>query len=185
MTEEPLSPSITNQKSRPALGYIRPLAGGYESLPHGGAAILTDYGRYHMYSVELPTKSTRDGHCSNGAYRSVFERTNQSSNRVTFNMSWLPQGSMSGVIVAIDQGFYREVGLEVSDARLRRYSDCQRDNHRLVRFWVCRCTRRYSQPQQWWTNAPGRRHQRAMARKLCVTSNSDTDCLSPKDAAGL
>lgn len=36
---------------------------------------------------------------------------------VTFNMSWLPQGSMAGVIVAMDQGFYAEEGLEVSVTR--------------------------------------------------------------------
>ena len=36
---------------------------------------------------------------------------------VTFNMAWLPQGSMSGVLVAIDQGLYRDVGLDVSAAR--------------------------------------------------------------------
>jgi NitT/TauT family transport system substrate-binding protein len=37
--------------------------------------------------------------------------------KVTFNMSWLPQGSMAGVIVAIDKGFYREVGLDVDAVR--------------------------------------------------------------------
>ena len=36
---------------------------------------------------------------------------------VTFNMAWLPQGSMSGVIVAIDQGFYSELGLNVEAVR--------------------------------------------------------------------
>ncbi|WP_116365268.1 ABC transporter substrate-binding protein [Parahaliea mediterranea] len=36
---------------------------------------------------------------------------------VTFNMSWLPQGSMAGVIVAMDQGFYAEEGLAVSVTR--------------------------------------------------------------------
>ncbi len=36
---------------------------------------------------------------------------------VTFNMAWLPQGSMSGVIVAIDQGFYSGVGLNVEAVR--------------------------------------------------------------------
>ncbi len=39
------------------------------------------------------------------------------ANAVTFNMAWLPQGSMSGVIVAIDQGFYADVGLEVEAVR--------------------------------------------------------------------
>jgi len=36
---------------------------------------------------------------------------------VTFNMGWLPQGSMAGVIVAIDQGYYAAAGLEVEAAR--------------------------------------------------------------------
>lgn len=36
---------------------------------------------------------------------------------VTFNMAWLPQGSMSGVLVAIERGFYRDAGLDVSAAR--------------------------------------------------------------------
>ena len=40
-----------------------------------------------------------------------------SGNSVTFNMAWLPQGSMSGVIVAIDQGFYEEAGLAVEAVR--------------------------------------------------------------------
>ena len=36
---------------------------------------------------------------------------------VTFNMAWLPQGSMSGVLVAIERGLYRDVGLDVSAVR--------------------------------------------------------------------
>ncbi len=36
---------------------------------------------------------------------------------VTFNMAWLPQGSMSGIIVAIDRGFYSDVGLNVEAVR--------------------------------------------------------------------
>ncbi len=36
---------------------------------------------------------------------------------VTFNMGWLPQGSTAGVFVAIDRGYYREVGLNVETAR--------------------------------------------------------------------
>jgi NitT/TauT family transport system substrate-binding protein len=34
--------------------------------------------------------------------------------RVQFNMSWLPQGSMGGVVVAAEKGFYRESGLDVT-----------------------------------------------------------------------
>jgi NitT/TauT family transport system substrate-binding protein len=37
--------------------------------------------------------------------------------KVTFNMSWLPQGSVIGPIVAVDKGFYREAGLEVTLVR--------------------------------------------------------------------
>jgi len=36
---------------------------------------------------------------------------------VTFNMSWLPQGSMGGVIAAIDNGYYAEQGLTVNVTR--------------------------------------------------------------------
>ncbi len=36
---------------------------------------------------------------------------------VTFNMGWLPQGSMAGVIVAIEKGFYTEAGLDVDAVR--------------------------------------------------------------------
>ncbi len=43
--------------------------------------------------------------------------TTEDEETVTFNMAWLPQGSMSGVIVAIDQGFYSEVGLNVEAVR--------------------------------------------------------------------
>ena len=37
--------------------------------------------------------------------------------KITFNMGWLPQGSMAGVIVAMDKGFYKEAGLEVEAVR--------------------------------------------------------------------
>ena len=37
--------------------------------------------------------------------------------KVTFNMSWLPQGSMAGVIVAIDKGFYAAHQLDVEAVR--------------------------------------------------------------------
>lgn len=36
---------------------------------------------------------------------------------VRFNMSWLPQGSMGGVIAAIDKGYYAEAGLKVEPMR--------------------------------------------------------------------
>lgn len=40
-----------------------------------------------------------------------------SGDYITFNMSWLPQGSMAGVIVAIDKGYYAQEGLNVSVMR--------------------------------------------------------------------
>ena len=43
--------------------------------------------------------------------------TTAPAQKVTFNMSWLPQGSMVGVIVAIEKGFYAEKGLEVEAVR--------------------------------------------------------------------
>jgi NitT/TauT family transport system substrate-binding protein len=36
---------------------------------------------------------------------------------VRFNMSWLPQGSMAGIFVAIDKGYYAQEGLEVEPMR--------------------------------------------------------------------
>lgn len=37
--------------------------------------------------------------------------------KVTFNMSWLPQGSVIGTAVAIDKGWFKEAGLDVSMMR--------------------------------------------------------------------
>ena len=37
--------------------------------------------------------------------------------KVTYNMSWLPQGSSIGVMVAQDRGWYREAGLDVTIVR--------------------------------------------------------------------
>lgn len=37
--------------------------------------------------------------------------------KITYNMAWLPQGSSVGVIVAKEQGFFRELGLEASIVR--------------------------------------------------------------------
>src|SRR5262245_65902845 len=37
--------------------------------------------------------------------------------KVTFNMSWLPQGSVVGVAVAVDQGWFKEAGLDVTMTR--------------------------------------------------------------------
>lgn len=41
----------------------------------------------------------------------------EAADKVTFNMAWLPQGSMSGIAVAIGKGFYEEAGLEVEAVR--------------------------------------------------------------------
>lgn len=41
----------------------------------------------------------------------------QAADKVTFNMAWLPQGSMSGIAVAIDRGIYADAGLEVEAVR--------------------------------------------------------------------
>src|SRR5581483_527797 len=37
--------------------------------------------------------------------------------KVTYNMSWLPQGSSIGAIVAQAQGYYKEAGLDVNIVR--------------------------------------------------------------------
>ncbi|MDH7798927.1 MULTISPECIES: ABC transporter substrate-binding protein [unclassified Beijerinckia] len=44
----------------------------------------------------------------------VFASPISASEKVTFNMSWLPQGSQSGFLVANAKGFYSDVGLEVT-----------------------------------------------------------------------
>jgi len=43
--------------------------------------------------------------------------TGQTLEKVTFNMSWLPQGSSIGIIVAQAQGYYKEAGLDVNIVR--------------------------------------------------------------------
>lgn len=43
--------------------------------------------------------------------------TASAQEKVSFNMSWLPQGSTGGVLIAIDQGFYKDVGLAVDAVR--------------------------------------------------------------------
>ena len=40
-----------------------------------------------------------------------------SAQQLTFNLGWLPQGSLSGVIIAIELGYYTELGLEVDAVR--------------------------------------------------------------------
>ena len=41
----------------------------------------------------------------------------QAADKVRFNLAWLPQGSTSGVLVAIAKGYYGEAGLDVSTTR--------------------------------------------------------------------
>jgi NitT/TauT family transport system substrate-binding protein len=41
----------------------------------------------------------------------------QAQEKLTFNMSWLPQGSVVGTSVAIDKGWFKEAGLDVSMMR--------------------------------------------------------------------
>lgn len=41
----------------------------------------------------------------------------QAQEKVTFNMSWLPQGSVIGVVVAQDKGYFKEAGLDVNIVR--------------------------------------------------------------------
>ncbi|MCX7314437.1 MAG: ABC transporter substrate-binding protein [Alphaproteobacteria bacterium] len=41
----------------------------------------------------------------------------QGKYKIVFNLSWLPQGSTSGVVVAIDKGYYSAEGLDVSAVR--------------------------------------------------------------------
>lgn len=37
--------------------------------------------------------------------------------KVTYNMAWLPQGSSVGVVIALDQGWFKQAGLDVSIVR--------------------------------------------------------------------
>lgn len=41
----------------------------------------------------------------------------QAADKVQFNLAWLPQGSTGGVLVAIANGYYKEVDLEVNAVR--------------------------------------------------------------------
>lgn len=41
----------------------------------------------------------------------------QAQDKVKFNMSWLPQGSVGGILVAIDQGYYKDARIEVEAVR--------------------------------------------------------------------
>lgn len=41
----------------------------------------------------------------------------EGSRSVRFNMAWLPQGSMAGIFVAIDKGYFAEAGINVEPVR--------------------------------------------------------------------
>src|SRR5207342_3124138 len=43
--------------------------------------------------------------------------TASAQQKITYNMSWLPQGSSVGVAVAQDQGWFREAGFDVTLVR--------------------------------------------------------------------
>ncbi len=46
-----------------------------------------------------------------------FGQPAAAQDKVTFNLAWLPQGSLAGVLVAIDQGFYKAANLDVTAVR--------------------------------------------------------------------
>jgi NitT/TauT family transport system substrate-binding protein len=52
-----------------------------------------------------------------GATFAACAGTVAAQEKVTFNMSWLPQGSVIGPIVAVDKGYFKEAGLDVTLVR--------------------------------------------------------------------
>ncbi len=54
-----------------------------------------------------------------GTIGGIAPQTGQSKEMrtVSFNMAWLPQGSMAGIFVAIDKGYFAEAGLNVEPVR--------------------------------------------------------------------
>lgn len=46
-----------------------------------------------------------------------FGQPAAAQDKVTFNLAWLPQGSLAGVLVAIEQGFYKAANLDVTAVR--------------------------------------------------------------------
>lgn len=52
-----------------------------------------------------------------GAALLALAAAGEAADKIKFNMSWLPQGSVGGILVGIDKGFYREVGIEVQAVR--------------------------------------------------------------------
>jgi NitT/TauT family transport system substrate-binding protein len=43
--------------------------------------------------------------------------SDRQANKVVYNMAWLPQGSQAGIIVAIELGYYEDLGLDVEAVR--------------------------------------------------------------------
>lgn len=52
-----------------------------------------------------------------GAALFALATASEAADKVKFNMAWLPQGSVGGILVGIDKGFYNEVGIEVQPVR--------------------------------------------------------------------
>ena len=52
-----------------------------------------------------------------GCSEQTTDSTKSGMDEVTFNMGWLPQGSSSGVIVAMGLGFFEEVGIKLEATR--------------------------------------------------------------------
>lgn len=76
--------------------------------------------------LKLPTLSGSKGHfvrrvllttATVAAFAFAGAAPSWAAEKVTFNMAWLPQGSVGGVIVAMEKGFYADVGLEVEAVR--------------------------------------------------------------------
>src|SRR5262249_27249148 len=108
--------------------------------------------------------------------------------KLTYNMSWLPQGSSVGIAVAIDQGWFKSDGLDVS--MMRGYGghrnahelhpgpvqDCQRARPGAVRDRLCRSDQPHSQSGQWRQNPNDRCDQHPVARRdllLAETASSE------------
>lgn len=52
-----------------------------------------------------------------GAALFALAAAGEAADKIKFNMSWLPQGSVGGILVGIDKGYYKEAGIEVQAVR--------------------------------------------------------------------
>jgi NitT/TauT family transport system substrate-binding protein len=69
---------------------------------------------------EISVKGYRNGFAATLAViagLSIGAANAQEKYKTTFNLSWLPQGSVAGFIVAIDKGYYAAEGLDVNAVR--------------------------------------------------------------------